>query len=310
MTNSIQVIYAPGTWGNTFRWMLDRFSPDSKFSSIDSPWDNFDRAHGFTDDDYNPFYKRGHQMGGRMDRYRDGPDTTSDKIVIGYEPIDLLFIVRCGYYRNPGMEIEANRIKSIIEQQDPKFVSESFGQHYDHATVAKELMKIQFHDMQSHKWWSTMDKMMKEQKHYFMPLDSMFDVDKLKKELLSISEMYNLHLKIENKVITNVIDKIKKNYVVKTKNRFKDVLTAIENRKNIQCTDLDFFEQAYIETTLEKQHDSIIFPYGTNWFSDTQQINIFLETYPKYLKHMNPRLPWYNNIKNPFYLTGKIDKTR
>ena len=34
----------------------------------------------------------------------------------------------------------------------------------------------------------------------------------------------------------------------------------------------------------------------------------FLSTYPKYLRHMNPRLPWYNNLKNPFYLTGKIDK--
>ena len=64
--------------------------------------------------------------------------------------------------------------------------------------------------------------------------------------------------------------------------------------------------QAWIEVLLEKEHDSVLFPFGTNWFSTTKQINEFLDRYPSYLKHMNPRLPWYNNIKNPFYLTGKI----
>ena len=70
---------------------------------------------------------------------------------------------------------------------------------------------------------------------------------------------------------------------------------------------MDIVEQAWLETVLEKKHDCIVFPYGTNWFKDTDQIKEFLDTYPSYLKHMNPRLPWYNNNRNPFYLTGKID---
>ena len=305
MINSIQVIYAPGTWGSTFRWLLDRFSQDSKFKSISSPWDEFGRAHGFEETDYNKFVKRGHQVDGRT----VGPDSDSDKIVIGYDPEDLLFVVRCGYYRTPGMETEATRIKNIIARQDSNFVTESFGQVHNHASVAKELIKIQFHDMQSHEWWGAMDKIMKEDKNYFMPLQSMFDVDNLKNELLTISKRYHLDLKIEDNVVANVVEKIANNHVVKTRNRFKDVLNAVKNRKSITCADLDFFEQAYVETTLEKQNDSIVFPYGTNWFTNTQQINVFLDTYPKYLKHMNPRLPWYNGMPNPYHV-GQIDKKK
>jgi hypothetical protein len=94
---------------------------------------------------------------------------------------------------------------------------------------------------------------------------------------------------------------------VVTKDRAHQVLDAIESKNNMECNELDIIEQAYIEAELEKIHDCVIFPYGVNWFKDTDQINEFIDTYPTYLKHMNPRLPWYNNIKNPFYLKGKID---
>ena len=93
-----------------------------------------------------------------------------------------------------------------------------------------------------------------------------------------------------------------------TKDRVFNVLDAVISSDSVDCADLDIVEQAFIETELEKIHDSVLFPYGTNWFNNTIQIREFLDTYPSYLKHMNPRLPWYNNIKNPFYLTGKIDE--
>ncbi len=53
---------------------------------------------------------------------------------------------------------------------------------------------------------------------------------------------------------------------------------------------------------------TVLFSIRNELVADTDSIREFLDTYPTYLKHMNPRLPWYNNMKNPFYLTGKIDK--
>ena len=53
------------------------------------------------------------------------------------------------------------------------------------------------------------------------------------------------------------------------------------------------------------------FEYDVGSFKKSLNPNIenFRE-FPKYLKHMNPRLPLYNNIANPFYLTGQIDKSK
>ena len=138
---------------------------------------------------------------------------------------------------------------------------------------------------------------------------ALWDTDMLTKEINTVSKKFNLDLTVEQHVINNVVQMIKSTYVVKTKDRAFQALDAIQSRINVPCEDFDIIEQAFVETELEKLHDSVLFPYGVNWFTDTNQIIDFLETYPTYLKHMNPRLPWYNNIKNPFYLKGRIDKT-
>ena len=302
----IQIIYAPGTFGNCVRWMFDRFTLGSHFKDIDSPWDQNGRAHEFDETVMNKKFIRGHQVTGR----HDSPDPTADKVVISFYPKDLLFTARCGFYRNTGWENEEKRYKNIIDLDDTSFVKETFGNVHSSKSVAKELLKIQFHDMQNHIWWNSMDKILANNNHHHFSLYSLWDQNQLKNELIKVSERYNLDFDIDMKVIHNVSEKIANSHVVKTKDRAHKVLDAIASKNNLYCKELDIMEQAYIEVELEKIHDCVIFPYGSNWFETTDQINDFLDTYPTYLKHMNPRLPWYNNIKNPFYLTGRIDKSK
>ena len=303
--NTIQVIYVPGTFGNCVRWMFDRFTKGSNFEGIDSPWDKHDRAHGSADK-FSERFKRGHQLNGR----ENSPDPKADKIVISFDPTDLLFVERCGFYRVPGRENEKDRYKDIIDLADASFVKESFGSVLSSKTVAKELLKIQFHNIEKHLWWNSMKKFITDKNYYQFDMYSLWDHDRLKNELTKVSERYKLHFNIDEKVIHNVVEKIKKSYPVMTRKRAHQVLDAIGSNNNIDCNDLDIVEQAYIEAELEKIYDCVIFPYGLNWFKDTNSIREFLDTYPTYLKHMNPRLPWYNNIKNPFYLTGRIDEPK
>jgi hypothetical protein len=299
----IQIMYAPGTFGHCVRWMFDRFSEGSKFKDIDSPWDEDGRAHGFKDDDFIPGkFVRGHTVKGR----EDSPIQNIDKVILSFDPKDLIFVERCGFYRNPGMETEKDRWKNIIGLADASFVSKTFGGNVKSKSVAKELIKIQFHDMNNHKWWSTMNEFLSNKDHYQFDIYSLWNKESLINEFDKVSEKYNLNLNIDSNVIDNVVQKIKNTHVVKTKDRANQILVAIDSKINVECKDLDIMEQAYVEAELEKIHDSVVFPYGSNWFNDTDQINEFLSTYPAYLKHMNPRLPWYKNIKNPFYLSGKL----
>ncbi len=299
----IQIIYAPGTFGNCVRWLFDRFTAGSNFADISSPWDENNRTHG--DHDYSKKFELGHQVSGSW----GSPDPTMNIVVLSFEPKDLLFAVRCGYYRNPNWENEKGRWENIIDLADANFVKKSFGD-VKSKCVAKELLKIQFHDMSKHEWWNTMNKFLSNKDYYHFDMYSLWDHELLINELTKVSEKFNLNLDIDATVIDNVVEKIKNTHVVKTKDRAHQVLVAIDSKIELDCKDLDIVEQAYVEAELEKIHDSMLFPYGSNWFNDTGQINEFLSTYPNYLKHMNPRLPWYNNIKNPFYLTGSIDKSK
>lgn len=304
MERQIQIIYAPGTWGNTLRWMLDRFTEGSQFKDLDSPWDKDGTAGGFDwDTDFNKKFTRGHQFGG------DSPDPDAVQVVLSFDAIDLPFAERCGFYRNPGNQDDVSRVQSTIALADQSFVKKTFGDKPGIA-VAKELFKIQFHDIKNHKWWTAMNKILSDSKHHQFNMYSLWNEEMLVKELTSVSEKYNLDLKIDKKVIQNVVQNIKTTNVVVTKDRAKKVLDAIMAGDSISCDDLDIVEQAFVESELEKIHDSVLFPYGYSWFRNTAEINEFLNSYPTYLKHMNPRLPWYNNIANPFYLTGQIDKSK
>jgi len=301
----IQVVYVPGTFGNALRWMFDRFSKGSKFKDVDSPWDDNGRVHGFKDEDYNIKFKRANQLGDKL----DSPDPNALNVVISFQANDFIFVERCAFYRCPGNETDEKRYESIIKNADKEFVKQTFG-NSNAKCVAKELYKIQFHDLQNHIWWNTINEYINDPKNYQFNINALLNEKTLVKELKIVSDKFNLDLQIESKVITNIVELIKNSYAVKTKERVLQALDAIVTKKNLNCADFDIVEQAFIESELEKIYDSVLFPYGTNWFYNTSDIHKFLSTYPTYLKHMNPRLPWYNNIRNPYYLTGKIDKSK
>ena len=312
----LHIIYYPGTFGNCLKWMLDRFSSDSNFKGIVSPWDKDERVHGFEGDwvqgyqslipEYSGRFTACHQFDERLSRV----SADTPLVVINYNPADQVFVERCNFYRSPdNRDIEKRHSFLHDEVVDKDFLQRTFGEGTNYSkSVAKELYKIRLHDAENHNLWKLMKSYMQDDNNYQFPIDALFDRDLLIKELLKISEKFNLSLDIEEPVIDAVVNKTNTIHTVVTRNRAKQVLNAIERRENMGCKDLDLFEQSFIEVILEKKHDSIIFPYGTAWFENTGQINEFLDTYPSYLKHMNPRLKWYNGIKNPFYLTGKIDE--
>ena len=305
LDKKIQIIYAPGTFGNLLRWLLNRFSPDCKFQHINDPWDIDNRVHERDEKElYNKKFIRSHQV---RDKGGYEPDPDAEKIIITFDKDELLFVERCGFYRNPGNENEQGRYQSIISASTNNLLKLfNYNSNKTSKMVEKELCKIQWHDHENHTWWNSMFKFMADPKCNQFKIDAFFNKDLFVSQLEKIDKRFKLNLQIDEKIIENITNKISQMYVIQTKNRAYEVLHAIKNKENIDCSQLDILEQSWIEVILEKQYRSLIFPYGTNWFENTNQINEFVETYPSYLKHMNPRLPWYNGIKNPFYVKNKI----
>ena len=53
---------------------------------------------------------------------------------------------------------------------------------------------------------------------------------------------------------------------------------------------------------IEKNYDFVQMPITNNFFNDTSEILEYVKLYPNHYKAMNPNLPKFNNIPNPFYL--------
>jgi hypothetical protein len=318
MSKSIQIIYGPGTFGNLLRWVLDRFSPDTKLG--DSPWDKDNRVHENYSALWNPKFSNAHQLpykpGVDYDKSKDpslgvqfySVDPSADKIIINHEG-NFLFQERCHFWRSPGRDTPEGQYKYFISLADQSFVEKTFGTNSKSSKyVAKELFKIQFHDWKNNKWWNAMTEYSKNETHYQFPITALWNLNQFVYELENISKKYSLGLSIDKDILSRIVGKIDRTYPVCTRTRAIDVLKAVQKNENIDCADFDIVEQAWLEVVLEKEHDSVLFPYGTGWYENSKQIREFLDTYPNYLKHMNPRLPWYNNLKNPFHLTGKINE--
>ena len=65
---------------------------------------------------------------------------------------------------------------------------------------------------------------------------------------------------------------------------------------------LDIVEQAYISAWIEKNYEFVVVPACDQFFQSTAEIINWLKHYPEHYKAMNPNLPTFNNIPNPFHL--------
>jgi len=147
------------------------------------------------------------------------------------------------------------------------------------------------------------DKVLRENKPsntFEFPVSSFWDKDKFFSTLKQASEQLNLNLDLTDTTIHNsFIDGL---HFYNTKNRVLEVTKAIRDKQDIDIRALDTVEQAYVSAWIEKNHEFVIVPLCNKFFDTTGEIVNWLEHYPQHYKAMNPNLPTFNDIPNPFHL--------
>jgi hypothetical protein len=148
----------------------------------------------------------------------------------------------------------------------------------------------------------------KELPNYFIvPVTAFFSFDSYKNELKKIDEKFNLELDL-NELPILYKTFYEKNYVLKTHNIVFEILEAVKKQLNFKIPALDVFQEGYIYAELEKNNDFIIMPLIDNFFKNTNEIINYIKFYPEHYKAMNPNLPMFNNIPNPFFLHRQNNK--
>jgi hypothetical protein len=125
--------------------------------------------------------------------------------------------------------------------------------------------------------------------------------EKLKRELQDLDSAFGLELSF-NDFESIHGEFLSRNKILLTHGNTKLVLDAVKENRDVPVPPLDIIQQAYVYAQLEKQHDFITMPMTEDFFATTKEITDYVNLYPQHYKAMNPNLPKFNNIDNPFFL--------
>jgi len=173
--------------------------------------------------------------------------------------------------------------------------------------VIRDLLKIIFLDTHQNRWLSSSRKILENigEKTVCISLSEIWNTDLFMSKMKEVNDRLDLQLDLDEDAITIHKEFLEHRVNHSTWNRVFDIIESIKKKINTNCSQLDLVEQGYINAWLEKNHNFIQTPLTRNFFADTNEINEYIEYYPNHYKAMNPNMPTFNKIANPFYLWEK-----
>ena len=228
---------------------------------------------------------------------------------------DLLFLERIVNFRGGDYKqnINTNYIKFnknyIKDYNIDTMITNLFDKKIDQTTevpkfVLRDLKKLMFLDPNKNGFIAQQKKYIKNlpTKCFQFPLSAIWSKNSFFEEIKKCSDYLDLSVVIDDSaelVYDKFLNNIKE---YPTKNRMQEIVTALQNKQPYDLTEIDTIEQAYLSAYIEKNNDYVIVPLQNAFFKNTLDIVKWLEYYPKHYKAMNPNLPTFNNIPNPFHL--------
>ena len=136
---------------------------------------------------------------------------------------------------------------------------------------------------------------------HFFDVNNFFSVKLIDKELKTISEKFKINLDLTELELVHK-EFLTRNSIIQTHHFTDLILNSIVNNRNIPIPELDILQQAYIYAKLEENNNFITMPMTETFFTTTKEIIDYINYFPEHYKAMNPNLPTFKNIPNPFFL--------
>lgn len=308
MHNIIHIVFQGGTHGNFLRYFLDRFS------SLTPEITN------------TPFTKNGTshkkiQYSGRFNIYHPNDNSPyfenvdQQHILITIDHDDLLFLQRIIHRRAGDFNVDLTEdiIKFPDEYIKKYNIKTKFHELYNKEInenveipkyILRDFLKLSFLNPDKDGFIALQKKILKElpKKTLFFPVGAFWDKNKFFNEIDILNK--KLHLKLildENSedIFTIFQNNIKE---FSTKYRCNEIIDCLKNNRDYFLSEIDIVEQAYISSWIEQNYRFTTIPNTNCFFKNIKEILNWIEWYPQYYKAMNPNLPTFNGIPNPFYL--------
>ena len=309
MGHLINIVFQGGTHGNFLRHCIDRYSEltdpisDLPFTLLGTSHKNLKYSKLITR--YHPNIKEPYFK-----------NTDEPHILITVNKNDLLFIERWVTIRASNFNINTNSNKI---QLTPEFLKlfpwdEKLKQYFNinlkeinyivPRFIIRDLYKMSFLDQNKNGFITTNKSLLiHSPKNCFnFPVNAFWDTNKFLDILENANQKFNLKLKMDNSIVDLHKTFLEKLDFLTTKNRVFEIINTIKQNKELDISNIDTVEQAFISAWIEKNYKFIQIPMCNQFFKSTTEIMDYLKYYPEHYKAMNPNLPTFNGIPNPFHL--------
>jgi hypothetical protein len=313
MGNIIYIAYQPGFHGNYLRYFLDRFSELTP-AIIKSPFVASGNSHS-GEINYSHLIQIYHPD-------REGYkfiNNNQPHIFITIEEKDLLYLYRCLHTRQveeidrPDIRIKVENEKVIFSPYLEKLYSKKIQNIYNYDTnnklvipkfIFRDLIKLNFLNIKD-------DEVLKDNlcfkkkapnNTFFLPISSFWEFDDFFKNVEEINARFNLQLKLDQEAKDLHREFLNRRKDYNTKDRIKTIIDCIKKKENHDLSNLDVFEEGYLSAWIESNFKFKIIPNINSFFKDIDELLEYLDWYPQHYQAMNPNLPTFNGIPNPFYL--------
>lgn len=306
----INIAYQGGTHGNFLRYFLDRFSALTP-EIVENPFAENGTAHKKIK--YSEKFKRYHPN----DHTPYFENVDQQHILITIDQDDLLFLQRIIHKRtgNYNVDLEKDTIKFPVDYIKKYNVNPRFYELYNKEInetveipiyIFRDFLKLSFLNPNKDGFIDKQKKFLKKlpEQVSFFPVNAFWDKNKFFEEIDILNKKLDLKIVLDKKsenILSMFHNAIKE---FPTKNRCNEIIDCLKNKKDYDLSDIDVVEQAYIAAWIEQNHRFMTIPNTNCFFQNTKEILDWIEWYPQHYKSMNPNLPTFNGIPNPFYLHG------
>lgn len=313
----LNIVFRGGTFGNFLRYFLERFS--AKTPDITRlPFTDIGTSHVLKDKDFSGLIQKYHES---FINDNEGKTDLPICLIAPSTKKHYLYLKKAYWFRAGDSKISPDDLWKRAVGEMPKSLTgkvEAIIKLYDmkdtaHFTwipkfIVRDWYKLDFledlEDTYNYQWFDQFEKhpFWEAQKVFRLDLETFFDWDTFIENITELDDMFGLSLDYDRKKeMKELFDRgLSLDTLRQECNLVEEVIDNINSEKSLKK--LDVATEGFLYAELEKANDFIQMPLTNRFFRDTAEIKQFIEHYPEHYKAMNPNMPKFNGIPNPYYL--------
>jgi len=311
----LNIVFGPATFGHFFKYFIERFSKKTP-PMEQEPFNDIGTSHSISKE----------QFSGMVQRYHASfiNDNAGSKglpvcLIMPTRRKHFLYLKKAQWFRDSNKKISPDHLwqKPLNElPSDLRAPINNMTKLYGIADregvkipkfIVRDFFKLEFleplDETLSYRWFAELRKhpFFSSQKTFEFDLEAFFDWECFINSLRDLDTFFDLGIDFgRQSEMKELLEKgLSLDEIRSECNKVEDVLT---NGADHNLEGLDVTAEAYIYAETEKKNDFIQMPLTNNFFRDTAELKEFIEHYPNHYKAMNPNMPKFNGIANPYYL--------